>query len=166
MSVNTNQAAPFVPAPAPKPVKQGGAVDHIAAVTAMFVAGLGFTQIFVPLLVNPMTGFEGGVAAQIIAIQWAVFGSLLFIGGLFRIRVLTIFSAEFLLLVGLSGLAANLIQQGAMVPLMVHGGIALAGLANSGLARLTDKAELKRELQLLKADAANVQNAEKKEQPA
>ena len=160
MTAETMNAHSPSRAPDYKPVRQGGAVDHIAAVTAMFVAGLGAVQLFSPILVNPMTGFESGVASQIIAIQWAVFGALLFIGGLFRIRVLTISAAEFLMLVGLSGLAANLLHEGAAVPLIVHGAIAFAGLLNSGLARLTDKAELKRELQLMRAEAKSVETTE------
>ncbi|GMN14978.1 hypothetical protein [Altererythrobacter sp. MTPC7] len=154
MFAKRNKIQPLVEPSTLKPAKQGGAVDHVAAATAMLVAGLGFTQLFAPLLVNPMTGFESGLAAQIIALQWIVFGGLLFFGGLFRIRVLTIFAAEFLMLAGLTGVAATMLHQGEMIPLLIHGGIAITGLVNSGLARLTDKAELKRELHFAKANAA------------
>lgn len=151
MFVKRKMAEPILQPSAIKPAQQGGAVDHIAAASAMVVVGLGVTQLFTPLFVSPMTGLESSRAAQIIAMQWILFGAFLFFGGLFRIRVATIFSAEFLMFVGLSGVAASIYRQGDMVPLMVHGAIAFTGLTNTGLARLADKAELKRELKIMKA---------------
>ena len=156
MFAKQNTIQPLIEQSNFKTAKQGGAVDHIAAVSAVLVAGLGLTQLFAPLLVSPMTGLESSTPAQMIAIQWILFGTLLAIGGLFKIRVLTIFAAEFLRLSGITGVAASMLHQGEMVPLLVHGAISFVGLTNSGLARLTDKAELKRALHFAKLKAEQV----------
>lgn len=142
--------------------KAGGAVDHVAAASATLVAGLGLAQLFTPLLVSAMTGLESGLASHIVALQWIVLGGLLFVGGVLRIRVLTMFAAEFLMLTGLTGVAAGLVHQGDIVPVLVHGAVAFVGLINSGLARLTDKAEMTRELRLAKATA---EEARQKQEP-
>lgn len=117
------------------------------------VAGLGIAQLLTPAFVNPLTGFETSMATQVIGLQWIVFGVLLATGGLFRTRVLTIFASEYLLLVGLIGVGASLLHRGDAIPLMVHGAIAFTGLLNAGIARLTDKADLKRELRIAREAA-------------
>ncbi|MEM7688073.1 MAG: hypothetical protein AAF291_03545 [Pseudomonadota bacterium] len=136
-----------------KSIKAGGAVDHIAAASAVMVTGLGVAQVLVPLVATPLTGIENGTAGIILAVQWIVFGAVLAVGGLFRMRVVTIFAAEFLLVAGLAAGAVIMLFTPDPIPLFVHGAVALVGLINSGLARLTDKAELKRELSLAKARA-------------
>lgn len=133
--------------------RSGGFGDPIAVATALMVAGLGIFQLFMPAFVQPLTGFEAGMATQVIGLQWIVLGVLLAAGGLFRTRVLTIFASEYLLLVGLIGVGASLLHRGDAVPLMVHGAIAFTGFFNAGIARLTDKADLKRELRIARETA-------------
>lgn len=146
--------------------RSGGFGDPLAVATALMVAGLGVTQLIVPAFVNPMTGFESGMATQFIGLQWIVFGVLLATGGLFRTRVLTIFASEYLLLVGLIGVGASLLHRGDAVPLMVHGAIAFTGLLNAGIARLTDKADLKRELRIARETAKQAHKAAQSAAPA
>lgn len=133
--------------------KTGGAVDHIAAAAAVPIIGLGIAQIVTPLLAAPFTGIEDGTGGQIIGLQWAVFGAILAFGGLFRMRVLTIFAAEFLLIAGIVVVAVNAMTGPEFMPLLVNGAVAGVGLVCSGLARLTDKAELKRELRIAREHA-------------
>lgn len=133
--------------------KSGGAIDHIAAATAVMVVGLGVAQLVTPLFATPLTGIESGTAGMILAVQWIVFGAILAVGGLLRMRVVTIFAAEFLLVSGLAAVAVTVLNSADPIPLLVHGAVAFVGLVNSGLARLTDKAELKRELHFAKAHA-------------
>ncbi len=136
-----------------RPSKSGGAVDHVAAASAVLVAGLGLTQLFMPLLAAPLTGIESSTGAQIVGLQWAILGGLLAFGGLFRMRVLTIFAAEFLLICGVAAAIVSAINHPDMMPLLVNGAIAFVGLINSGLARLVDKADMKRELRIARETA-------------
>ena len=145
--------------------RSGGLGDPIAVATALMVAGLGVAQLFAPAFVDPLTGFESGMATKAIALQWIVFGGLLATGGLFRTRVLTIFASEYLFLVGLIGVGASLLQQGDAAPLMVHGAIAFTGMLNAGIARLTDKADLKRELRIARETAKQAQEHAKSATP-
>lgn len=133
--------------------KSGGAVDHIAAASAVMVVGLGIAQLVTPLFATPLTGIESGTAGMILAVQWIAFGAILAVGGLFRMRVVTIFAAEFLLVAGLAAVAVTILNSPDPIPLLIHGAVAFVGLVNSGLARLTDKAELKRELHFARAHA-------------
>lgn len=141
-----------------KPARRdSAAVDHIAAAGATIVAALGAVQTLAPTMASPLTGIEGGTGAQIVGAQWAILGVLLAAGGLFRMRVLTIFAAEFLLIAGLAALIVTAFQQPDAVHLIVHGSVAFIGLASSGLARLTDKADLKRELRIARETARQAQ---------
>ncbi|MEO1220621.1 MAG: hypothetical protein AAFY42_04620 [Pseudomonadota bacterium] len=133
--------------------KSGGAVDHVAAASAVLVAGLGLAQLFMPLMAAPLTGIEGSTGAQIVGLQWALLGGLLAFGGLFRMRVVTIFAAEFLFLTGVAAAIVSAINHPDMMPLLVNGAVALVGLINSGLARLVDKADMKRELRIARETA-------------
>ena len=144
----------------------GGAVDHVAAAGAALVAALGAAQIFAPALVSPMTGIENGTGAQIVGAQWALLGGLLAAGGLFRLRVLTIFAAEFLLIAGLAAMIVVSIKQPNMVHVLIHGGVAFIGLTSSGLARLSDKADLKRELRIARETAKQAHENAKTAAPA
>lgn len=132
-----------------------GAVDHIAAATGVMVAALGLWQMFAPLLATPFTGIEPGMAGQILGLQWAVFGALLALGGVLRTRVLTIFAGEFVALSALAALAVFLINQRGIESVLIYCLIAGLGFASSGVARLTDKAELRREIKLLREQAAS-----------
>lgn len=136
-----------------RPARSGGAVDHVAAASAVLVAGLGLTQIFAPVLAAPLTGIEASTGAQIVGLQWSLLGGLLAFGGLFRMRVVTIFAAEFLFLSGIAALIVSVINRPDMMPILVNGAVAFVGLISSGLARLTDKAEMKRELQIARESA-------------
>ncbi|MEL7453749.1 MAG: hypothetical protein AAGJ50_10305 [Pseudomonadota bacterium] len=136
-----------------RPAKSGGAVDHVAAASAVLVAGLGLTQIFLPPLAAPLTGIEGSTGAQIVGLQWALLSGLLAFGGLFRMRVVTIFAAEFLFLTGVAAAIVSAINHPDMIPLLVNGAVAFVGLINSGLARLVDKADMKRELRIARETA-------------
>lgn len=99
-----------------------------------------------PIFAAPLTGLDNGIGSQIIGLLWSLLGGLLAVGGILRVRVLTIFAAEFLLLLGLTALILIFIRQIEPIALLVHGAVAFVGLINSGLARLVDKAEIKREL--------------------
>lgn len=126
--------------------KNGGAVDHFAFICAIIIIGLGIIQLFMPIFAAPLTGLDNGIGSQIIGLLWSLLGGLLAVGGILRVRVLTIFAAEFLLLLGLAALILIFIRQVEPIALLVHGAVAFVGLINSGLARLVDKAEIKREL--------------------
>lgn len=133
--------------------KSGGAVDHVAAASAVVVAGLGLAQLFVPLMAAPLTGIESSTGAQIVGLQWALLGGLLAFGGVFRMRVVTIFAAEFLFLCGVAAAIVSAINHPDMMPLLVNSAVAFVGLANSGLARLVEKADMKRELRIARETA-------------
>lgn len=139
--------------------KSGGAVDHIAAATAVLVAGLGLTQLFMPLVAAPLTGIESSTGAQVVGLQWALLGGLLAIGGLFRMRVVTIFAAEFLFISGVAAAIVSAINHQDMIPLLINGAVAFVGLSNSGLARLVEKADMKRELRITREKAKIVGEA-------
>lgn len=66
---------------------------------------------------------------------------------------MAIFAAEFVLIAALAALAVTLFTQPEFIPLLVHGAMAFFGLLSSGFTRLTDKADLKRELRLMKEQA-------------
>lgn len=136
-----------------RPSKSGGAVDHVAATSAMLVAGLGLTQLFMPLAAAPLTGIESSTGAQIVGLQWALLGGLLAFGGLFRMRVVTIFAAEFLFISGVAAAIVSAINHPDMMPLLVNGAVAVVGLVNTGLARLVEKADMKRELRITREKA-------------
>ncbi|QUL38360.1 hypothetical protein [Erythrobacter sp. JK5] len=135
------------------PVRSGGAVDHVAAASAVMVIGLGVMQLAAPFFTSPLTGMEAGTGGTIIAVQWIVFGAILATGGLLRMRVVTMFAAEFLLIAGVVAAIVTMLGNHEPIPLLVHGAIAFVGLTNAGLARLTDSADLKRELRLAKESA-------------
>lgn len=150
-----------------RPSKSGGAVDHVAAASAILVAGLGLTQLLMPLMASPLTGIEGSTGAQIVGLQWALLGGLLAFGGLFRMRVVTIFAAEFLFIAGVAAAIVSAINHPDLMPLLVNGAVAVVGLVNSGLARLVDKADMRRELRIARetakvASEAIVNNSEAK----
>lgn len=137
----------------PKATRSGGAVDHIAAATGVPILVLGVVQLTAPSMVAPFTGIEPGNGAAILGVLWAAFGGLLALGGIIRARVVAIFAAEFVLIAALAALAVTLVTQPEFIPLLVHGAMAFFGLLSSGFARLTDKAELKRELRLMQEQA-------------
>lgn len=103
--------------------RTGGAVDHVAAASAVLIVALGAAQLISPFLVSPCTGLKNGTASAVLALQW------------------------------IAGALVMMLQQRDPLPLAVQVGTALVGLQNSGLARLTDQVELKRELRLPKASA-------------
>lgn len=148
-----------LPMPNNQAVRAGGAIDHIAAATAVPILGLGLTQLVAPLFATPLTGVESGTAGTILAVQWLTFGAILAVGGLFRMRAVAIFAAEFLFVTGLASIAVVTLTMNDPIPLLVHGVVAVVGLITSGLARLTDKAELKRELRFAKATAEEARKA-------
>ncbi|MGN3974195.1 hypothetical protein [Tsuneonella sp. SYSU-LHT278] len=137
----------------PAQPRPGGAVDHISAVTGLVVLGFGIAQPIAPLVMAPITGFEPGIASDVLALQWAALGGLLAVGGLIRSRVVAIFAAEYLVITALAALAVTLIRGPDPVALLMHGTMAFLAFTSSGFARLTDKADLKRELRLLREHA-------------
>ncbi|NJS13993.1 MAG: hypothetical protein HC788_04475 [Sphingopyxis sp.] len=58
-----------------------------------------------------------------------------------------------MLIAALAAVAVMLTTKPELIPLLVHGSMAFFGLLSSGFARLTDKAELKRELRLMREQA-------------
>lgn len=129
------------------------AVDHIASFTGIFVVALGAAQLIAPVMTAPLTGIEPGTAADVLGLQWAALGALLTLGGFLRTRVVTIFAAEFILISALAALTIVAIELHAIESLLIHGAMAVIGFLNSGFARLSDKAELKRELRLVREHA-------------
>lgn len=144
---------PLVAAP-PIATRTGGGVDYIAAGTGVPILVLGVVQLVAPELVAPLTAVEPGTGAAILGVIWAVLGGVLAIGGIIRARVVTIFAAEFVLITALAALAVTLFRRPEFIPLLVHGTMAAFGLLSSGFARLTDKADLKRELHLMRERAS------------
>lgn len=145
---------------APITSQSGSAVDHIAAVTGLAVLALGLAQLLVPLVAAPLTGIEPGTASEILGLQWALFGGLLALGGVIRTRVITIFAAEFIMISAIVSLLVTFAKHHDMMPLIVHGSVAFIGLVSSGFARLSDKADLKKELQLLRARTSTTRDRE------
>lgn len=137
----------------PPMTRSGGAVDHIAAGTGAFILSLGIAGLVSPFWIAPLTGIEPGSGGAIVASQWAVFGTLLLAGGVLRTRVVTIFASEFVMISALVALAITLVNQPDWINSLIHGSMAFLGLISSGFARLTDKADLKRELLLMRERA-------------
>lgn len=134
--------------------RSGAAVDHIASFTGIIAVAVGVTQLAAPVVTAPLTGIEPGTAADILGLQWASLGALLTAGGFLRTRVVTIFAAEFILISGLVALTIVALESKSIENLLIHGAMALIGFVNSGFARLSDKAELKKELRLLREQAS------------
>jgi len=136
--------------------RPSAAVDHIAAFTGIFVVALGVAQLIAPVMTAPLTGIEPGTAADVLGLQWAALGAVLTLGGFLRTRVVTIFAAEFILISALAALTILAIELQAIESLLIHGAMAVIGFLNSGFARLSDKAELKRDLRLMREHASIV----------
>lgn len=129
------------------------AIDSLAVITAIAAAGLGGGQLFAPLAAAPLSGLEDSLASRILAVQWLFLAGLLLLGGATRLRVVTIFAAEFLMIGSLAALAVTVYAEPGSVAPFTHGAIAVLAFACSGFARLTDKADLKKELRLLREHA-------------
>ncbi len=136
-----------------KAPRTGGAVDHIAAASGVPILVLGVVQLVSPDLAAPLTAIEPGTGSAILGVLWAVLGGLLTFGGIIRTRIVAIFAADFVLIAALAAVAVTLFSQPEFIPLMVHGAMAFFGLLSSSFARLTDKADLKRELRLMREQA-------------
>ena len=141
---------PAIPAPA----RVGGAVDHIAAATGVAVLFAGVVQLVMPLAASPFTAVGTETSGVILAVLWTVLGGLLVAGGVFRVRPVSIFAADYLLVVGLAGVVVCLLAERAFTPVIFHGAVAGLGFVGSSFARLTDKAELKRDLRFAREQAA------------
>ncbi len=137
----------------PQASRQHTAVDGLAVATATAVAVLGAMQLFVPALASPLTGLEAGAGSQIIAVQWLALSVLLLVGGISRLRPVSIFAAEFLMIGAIAACIIMVFRTSYSVAALVHGAIAAMAFACSGLARLFDKAELKRELRFVREQA-------------
>lgn len=94
-----------------------------------------------------------GTASAILAAQWAALGGLLLFGGVTQTRAVEIFAADFLIIAGLAGAIACLFTQASLTAIITQGMIAALGLLTSSLSRLTDKADLKRELVMMREQA-------------
>lgn len=134
--------------------QSGGAVDHIAAGTGVFILALGIAGLVSPFWIAPLTGIEPGTGSAIVASQWVVFGALLLAGGVLRTRVVTIFAGEFVMISALVALAITLINNPGLINSLIHGSMAFLGLVSSGFARLTDRADLRRELVWMREQAS------------
>ncbi|MGY6550315.1 MAG: hypothetical protein ACXIT4_00275 [Erythrobacter sp.] len=154
-----------LPIEAPQRTRPGAAVDHIAAATGVPVLVLAVTQLAAPGMAAPITGLEPGAASAILAVQWAALGGLLLIGGIMRMRAVAIFAADFLIITGLSGAIVSLFAQTSLMPVIIHSAIAALGFLSSSFARLTDKADLKRDLRLLREQAKPVPKPEPEPEP-
>lgn len=130
-------------------------VDLVAVIAATCLASLGVLQLIAPALAAALTGIEAGLAGEILAVQWLLMAALLFVGGVLHMRVVTIFAAEFVVIGSLAAFFIALVRSPDAMPMFVHGAIVLLALGSSGFARLTDKAELKREVHLLREASLN-----------
>ena len=128
------------------PTPQSHAADRIAGLTGAVVMAFGMGELFAPLVLQPFTGLETGNGAAIIGALWSVLGLMLLFGGGARLRPVAIFAAEFLLLTSACGLAVMLWKSAGIIPVATHGAIAALCLVSTGLVRLTDRSELKKEI--------------------
>lgn len=151
---------PASPQPAQKPAKQNGVIDLLAVATGTAAGALGAVQLFAPFMGGPLTGLDNSVGSQLVALQWLVLAGLLLVGGITHIRVVSIFAAEFLMIGALSALAINLWYDHQSLAVFVHGAIAAMAFSCSGFARLTDKADLKRELKIMRQQALDASLAD------
>lgn len=142
-----------LPLEEPHRTRSGVAVDHIAAATGVPVLVLAAIQLAAPAMAGPITGLEQGAASAILAVQWAMLGGLLVIGGITRTRAVAIFAADFLIIAGLAGAIVCLFAQSSLTAIIMHSAIAALGFVSSSFARLTDKADLKCDLRLLQEQA-------------
>lgn len=138
---------------APARSRSGGAVDHIAAATGIMVLALAVTQLVAPEVASPLTAIDRGTAGGILALQWIALGGLLSVGGIIRTRAVSIFAADFLMISGIAGVAVCLFEQQPIIPIVIHAAVAALGFISSSFARLTDKADLKRDLRLMREQA-------------
>ncbi len=70
-----------------------------------------------------------------------------------RARQLTIFGAEFLLVTSICSIAVLAITGAGPLAIGLHATLAIMALTSTGFARLTDKADLKRQLTLAREQA-------------
>jgi hypothetical protein len=145
---------PMQPA-SPLRSRSGEAVDHIAAASGVPVLILAAAQLLAPSMATPLTGLEAGTASAILAAQWAALGGLLLFGGVTQTRAVAIFAADFLIIAGLAGAIVCLFTQSSLTAIITHGIIAALGFLTSSLSRLTDKADLKRELIMMREQASH-----------
>lgn len=125
-----------LPVEEPHRTRSGAALDHIAAATGVPVLVLAALQLAAPAMAGLITGLEPGSASAILAVQWAVLGALLLIGGITRTRAVAIFAADFLIIVGLAGAIVCLFAQSSLTPIITHGAIAALGFVSSSFTRL------------------------------
>lgn len=133
--------------------RSGAAVDHIAAATGLPVLLLAVAQLVVPDMAFSISGLEPGTASAILAAQWAALGGLLTIGGIIRARAVMIFAADLLMISGLAGAIVCLFWQQSLTPIIAQSALAALGFLSSSFARLTDKADLKRDLRVMREQA-------------
>lgn len=136
--------------------RKGGsapAVDLLATVVGTAVAAMAGAQFLFPWAASPLTGFEPGLATDVLALIWGLLGVLLLMAATMRLRVLTIFAAEFLFMIGAAAAVVIFFRDPGSVALMTHAAVAGLAFASSGVARLADKAELRRELRLVREQA-------------
>lgn len=136
--------------------EKGTAVEALAITTSIALLILGLGHLLFPLAFSPFTGIGSDTAGQIIAVQWIAFGMLLFLGGISRLRAITIFAADFIMIASIATLVVVLLGRMNFSEVLIHGSITVLAIASSGFARLSDKAEIKRELHLVREQATSL----------
>lgn len=147
----TTRIQPLLAKDPSSPKRQESAVDMVALSTGLLVGLLGAGQLFAPLVAGVFTGIDAGIGGQVLAALWLVMGAVLAIGGMTRVRSLAIFSAEILVLTALATFAILLLTGASYLAMGIFAVMAAMALATSYLARLSDKAQIKHELQLARA---------------
>lgn len=127
-------------------IPRSHAADRIAGLAGAVVMAFGLGQLFAPLVLQPLTGLESGNGAALIGALWSVLGLMLLFGGGAKLRPIAMSAAELLLVTGACGLAVMLWKSAGILPVATHGTIAVLSLVSTGLVRLTDRSELKKEI--------------------
>lgn len=155
----TTRIQPLVAKEPSLPSRLGSVADMVALSTGVLVGLLGAGQLFAPLVAGEFTGIDEGTGGQALAAMWLAIGAALVTGGLSRIRALTILSAEILVLSGLATFAVLMFCGSSYLAMIIFAAMAALGLSTSYLARLSQKAQTKHELQLAKAFTEKKQQA-------
>lgn len=135
-----------------------GVIDSIATGSGGVIMFLGILQLVGPGPLRLLIGMGSEAGAYIVAAQWAVFGFLLMMGGVFTIRPLTTYAAEFLLLSSSCAIAILFLLEAGIVSIGVQVFIAILAVASSSMMRMADRVEAKQKLRQNRAQSAPINN--------
>ncbi|APG62028.1 hypothetical protein LPB140_03465 [Sphingorhabdus lutea] len=133
-------------------------IDMIAFITGSAALAGGLLTLFAPLPIEMLTGMGEGIGADAVAAQWSIFGLLLIFGSAAKLRAISIFAAEFLLISSLCLLAILIWREAGSVSVGIQIAVAALAFITSGLARIADKVEMSRDLKLTRQQVAAMQS--------